>query len=337
MPPLTVSRVFKAVKRRIAPPPPPAAGPVEVCSNHLSAAVAETVAAWFRGEIDAFELSGDRSVVIAHPETPERRIKIKGAGFHGKPLGFNQRHASGLKAPRFDFDGRMMEDVASGHDNTWFGGASFQQAVVEYSVSERLNALGYPTVPCLGHGRVMRQGRASWFSVFELDPAWRSVTRPDFSIEAYMTQTTFYGAQVVELASRHGLIGYYWYVGDPAGGPLLIKDVHPFYSADPINMSRLSWVMQVLFAIHIVALTTILLPRIADAPGKPADAQAFPFRSFCPRATREDHETLRWNVIGPYMLGPPKDFDVRRLAGALKANPITAALLERCPPEYAGL
>ena len=337
MPPLTVSRVLKAVKRRIVPLLPPATGPVEVSSNHLSPAVAEAVSAWFRGEIDVFELSGDRSVVIAHPEATGKRIKIKGAGFHGKPLGFNQRHASGLKAPRFDFDGRMMEDVAASHDNTWFGGASFQQAVVEYAISGRLNRVGYATVPCLGHGRVTRQGRTSWFSVFELDPAWRSVTRPDFSIDFYVAQTTVYGAQVLELASMHGLIGYYWYVGDPAGGPLLIKDVHPFYRADPINMSRLSWVMQVLFAIHIVALTTILLPRIADAPGKPADAQAFPFRGFCPKASREDHEALRWAVIGPYMLGPPKDFDARRLEGVLRANPITAALLERCPPEYARL
>lgn len=337
MPPLTVSRVLKAVKRRISPPLPPATGPVEVRSNHLSPAVAGVVSAWFRGEIDVFELSGDRSVVIVHPEAPGKRIKIKGAGLHGKPLGFNQRHASGLKAPRFDFDGRMMEDVAAGHDNSWFGGASFQQVTVEYAVSRQLNALGYPTVPCLGHGRVTRGGRASWFSVFELDPAWRSMTRPDFSIDAYMAQTTLYGAQVLELASKHSLIGYYWYVGDPAGGPLLIKDVHPFYRADAINMSRLSWAMQVLFAIHIVALTTILLPRIADAPDKPADAQALPFRSFCPGATREDHEALRWTVIGPYMLGSPKDFDPRRLEGVLKANPITAALLERCPPEYASL
>lgn len=163
------------------------------------------------------------------------------------------------------------------------------------------------------------------------------MTQPDFTIDSYMAQTTTYGAQVLELASRHGLIGYFWYVGDPAGGPLLIKDVHPFYSADPINMPQVSWVMQVLFAIHIVALTTILVPRIADAPGKPEDAQAYPFRSFCPTASRSDLEALRRDVIGPYMFGPPAKFDVRTLASLLRANPITAALIERCPPEYAPL
>jgi hypothetical protein len=330
--------MLKALQQRLAPPPMPAAtGPVEVSSRHLSPAVAATVGAWFRGEIEAFEPSGDRSVVIAHPEAPGLRLKIKGAGLHGKPLGFNQRHASGLKAPRFDFDGRMMEDVAAGHDNTWFGGASFQQVVVEHAVSARLNALGYATVPCLGHGQVTRQGRASWFSVFELDPVWRSVTTPHVSVGEYVAQTTAYGAQVVELASRHRLIGYYWYVRDPAGGPLLIKDVHPFYSADPINMSRLSWVMQVLFAIHIVALTTILVRRIAEDPARPTDAQAHACRGFCPAATREYHEALRATVIGPYMRGVPADFDVRRLEALLRANPISAALLERCPPEYAAL
>ncbi len=337
MPPLTVSRIVKGVQRRLNPPPAPATGPVEVTSQHLTPAVAETVAAWFRGEIDAFELSGERSVVIAHPEKPDMRIKIKGAGLNGKPLGFNQRHASGLRAPRFDFDGRMMEDIAASHDNTYLGGASFQQTVVEYRVSERLNALGYATVPCLGHGQVSRQGHVSWFSVFEVDPAWRSVALPYVDIEPYMAQTTVYGGEVLELASRHGLIGYYWYVGNPAGGPVLIKDVHPFYTADPITMSQITWVMQLLFAIHIVALTTILMPRLAAHPDRPKDAQAWPFRSFCPRATLEDHEALRRQLIGPYMRGTRKDFDVRTLEALLKGNPITAALMERCPPEYARL
>ena len=317
--------------------PPAATGPVEVESRHLSPAVAATVEAWFRGEITAFELSGIRSVVVAHPEKPELRIKIKGAGYKGAPLGFNQRHRSGLVAPRFDFDGRLMPDVASGHDNTWYGGASFQQTAVEHAVTQRLAALGYDVVPCLGHGQVTRQGRASWFSVFELDPAWRSYSLPDFSIDQHAAQTMAYGAQVVELAVRHRLVGYFWYVADPKGGPILIKDVHPFIGADPITMSRVSWVMQVLFALHIVALTTILVPKLRDDPDRPADAQALVFRSFCPAATPEDHEALRWQVVGPYMRGVPKGFDSRTLHGLLKANPITAALMERCPPEYLAL
>jgi hypothetical protein len=308
-----------------------------VTSQHLSPAVAAKVETWFRGEISEFELSGNRSVVVAHPERPERRLKIKGAGLKGRPLEFAERHRSGLVAPRFDFDGRMMDDVASGHDNTYYGGASFQQVTVEYAMTQRLSALGYPVVPCLGHGRVTRQGRASWFGVFELDPAWRSVTRPDFSIGRHAEQTTAYGAEVLELAAVHRLIGYYWYVADPAGGPVLIKDVHPFVGADPVAMSQLSWVMQVLFALHIVALTTVLVPRLRDDPDRPSDAQARVFHGFCPEAKPEDHEALRWSVIAPYMRAAPRDFDPRVLDGLLKANRITAALMERCPPEFARL
>ena len=76
--------------------------------------------------------------------------------------------ATGPKAPLFDFDGRMMEDVASGHDNAYVGGATFQQAVIEYRVTQLLASLGYPVVPCLGYGRVERSGLSSWCSVFEM-------------------------------------------------------------------------------------------------------------------------------------------------------------------------
>ncbi len=334
---LTVSRVFRAIKRRLEPPPLPAAtGPVAVQSRHLSPVVEATVEAWFRGEIGAFELSGDRSVLLVHPENPELRLKIKGAGFKGEQLAFNRRHKSRLRAPRFDFDGRMAEDVAAGHDNTYFGGASFQQTVIEHAMTARLNALGYATVPCLGHGQVTREGRASWFSVFEIEPRWRSFTTPHVTMGEFLAQSTAYGAQVVELASLHRLIGYYWYVLDPGREPV-IKDVHPFYAADPINMSRLSWTMQVLFAIHIVALTTILVSRFANDPDRPADAQAYAFRSFAPDATAEDHQALRTRVVGPYMLAPPAEFDPRTLRHELLANRISAALFERCPPEYADL
>lgn len=330
------ARILGALRQRMEPPVRPAEdGPIAMAHHHLSPAVAATVEAWFRGEIAAFEASGERSVLIAHPEKPELRLKIKGAGFKGQPLGFNHRHRSNLRAPRFDFDGRMMEDVAAGHDNTWSGGASFQQAAVEHAISVRLDALGYATVPCLGHGMVTRQDRASWFSVFEVDPRWRSYSTPHTTIANYCAQTTVFGAQVLELATQHQLIGYYWYMADPAGGPLLIKDVHPFYAADPINMSRLSWVMQVLYALHIVALTTLLVPRLADDPGRPADSQAFPFRDLVADASVEDHQAVRAAIVAPYMRGAVATFSPRTLHAELKAHRITAALMERCPPQYA--
>lgn len=46
---------------------------------------------------------------------------------------------------------------------------------------------------------------------------------------------------------------------------------------------------------------------------------------------------MRRRIVGPYMRGAPRDFSPRRLRGELEANRITAALLQRCPPEYARL
>jgi hypothetical protein len=55
----------------------------------------------------------------------------------------------------------MMEDLASGHDNAYAGGASFQQAAVEYHMTQRLASLGYRVVPCLGFGKVEKAGLSS--------------------------------------------------------------------------------------------------------------------------------------------------------------------------------
>ena len=41
----------------------------------------------------------------------------------------------------------------------------------------------------------------------------------------------------------------------------IIKDLHPFRMADPISMSQLSWVMQLFFALHILALAAIHYTR----------------------------------------------------------------------------
>ena len=41
-----------------------------------------------------------------------------------------------------DFDGRMTEDVASGHNNAFVGAASFQQAAIEFSTTQALAKLG---------------------------------------------------------------------------------------------------------------------------------------------------------------------------------------------------
>ena len=59
-----------------------------------------------------------------------------------------------------------------------------------------------------------------------------------------------------------------------------------------------------------------------------------PFRGICPEATVADHHALRWALVAPYMLRPPKHFDPAALMRVLEGNPITVALLEACPPEY---
>ncbi|MGE3529569.1 MAG: hypothetical protein AB7G54_09080, partial [Methyloceanibacter sp.] len=136
--------------------------------RHLDGAVAERVRAFFAGEISNFKKDQGRSVLIAHPAKEGIEIKIKGAGLYGRGIQFGTRRKTGPKAVLFDYDGRMMDDVASGHDNAYVGGASFQQVATEYRMTQRLAALGYKVVPCLGLGRVEKDGLSSWFSVFEM-------------------------------------------------------------------------------------------------------------------------------------------------------------------------
>lgn len=162
------------------------AGPVDsVELRHVDGAVAEQVRAFFAGRIPEFSTDGDRSVRFTHPFKPGVEIKIKGAGFQGGFIQFGTLHNTGPKAPVFDYDGRMMEDVASGHDNAFEGGASFQQAATEYRTTQRLASLGYPVVPCLGFGRVEKAGLVSWFSVFEVQSDWAAVSPPKFSLDEY--------------------------------------------------------------------------------------------------------------------------------------------------------
>src|SRR5262245_56077781 len=103
--------------------------------KHASPDVEAVVREWFEGRTLPHKIDGDRSIRIAHPDYEGMDLKIKGAGFQGGPIKYGQFHRSNLKAPLFDFEGRMMEDVASGHDRALLGAASFQQAVTEYRMS----------------------------------------------------------------------------------------------------------------------------------------------------------------------------------------------------------
>src|SRR6516225_4968636 len=92
---------------------------------HTSPAVEAVVGEWFANYALPRKLDGDRSVRIPHPDYEGLELKIKGAGYRGGAILFGKFHQSQLKAPLFDFEGRMMEDVASGHDSAFVGGASF--------------------------------------------------------------------------------------------------------------------------------------------------------------------------------------------------------------------
>lgn len=228
----------------------------------------------------------------------------------------------------------MIENASAGHDNAPSGGASFQQAVTEHRITALLTRLGYPCVPCLGYGRITEGGLTSWFSVFDWQEDWiTELVFPAVPVARWVALNQAMGALLMELACKHDLIGYAWYVGAP-DVQLLIKDLHPFRQADTVNMSQVSWVMQVYFGLHI---RTNLLKSNAlrhKDMGLPADVHLSPVRSFCPEATPADHEAIRHEVVAPYMITPPPDFSPFRLLDALQGNAITRRLLELCPARF---
>ena len=294
--------------------------------------VAERVRAFFAGKINDFARDGERSVRIAHPRGAGLQIKIKGAGLNSRGIRFGTLHKAGPKAPLFDFDGRMMEDVASGHDNAYVGGATFQQTATEYRMAKLLTSLGYTAVPCLGFGRVEKAGLSSWFAVFEMGDDWFAIKPPKFSLEQYCESKVAMGQLLLDLAVKHDLIGYASFLGT-RDGQRCIKDLHPFRMADPVGMSQLSWVMQLFFALHIVSLAAIYFSK--QASGKvPEDIQALCFKPILPSASKADHDALRGALVSRYMLGVPLSFDQRELVEVLRGNPITHSMLDLCPAKY---
>lgn len=305
--------------------------------HHVPERCAASVRAWFTGELAAAKIDGTRSVHIPHPDGGGRILKIKGGGFAGGPIQFGVLHNTGPKAAQFDFEGRMMDDVASGWDGAFEGGASFQQAVTEYNMSERLIALGYDVIPCLGFGRAIKAGQSSWFAILDHEPGLRTdsdMMYPGISIEEWKHLNTIIGALMIDLAVKHDLIGHCWYQG-ASDGRLLIRDLHPFRYADPINMSQVSWVMQVFYAMHIRGNAPRLLGLKRNDPAEPRDLHVWQYRAFCPDVRLEDHDELREQLVVPYMLRAPETFSFDALVALLKRNRITAALMEACPAKFA--
>jgi len=303
--------------------------------HHVPEAFRETVRAWYAGRLAALAVDGNRSVHLPHPAGGGRVLKLKGAGLDGGAVEFGVYHRTGPKAPVFDFEGRMMEDVAAGHDGAFRGGASFQQAATEFHVTRRLAALGYDVVPCVGYGRIEKEGLSSWFALFDHEPGLDGETLyPQLPLEEWIRWNAEIGALLFELAVRHDLIGYCWYSKAPDGRKL-VRDVHPFRLADPFNMSQISWVMQLFFALHVRGNAQRLRAPEWREPRMPEDMHVWQYRAFCPEASLADHDALRHELMIPYMLGAPSDFSVERLVAVLRGNRITAALLAACPERFA--
>lgn len=303
--------------------------------RHMPEACAARVRDWFAGRLGALAVDGARSVHLPHPAGGGRVLKVKGAGLAGGLVRFGVYHRTGPKAPVFDYDGRMMDDVAAGHDGAFSGGASFQQAVTEFRIAQRLAELGYPVVPCIGYGRIRKQGLTSWFSVFDHEPGLSGdMIYPEIPLDLWIALNREIGELMFELAVRHDLIGYCWFSQAP-DGRRLIRDVHPYRLADPYNMSQVSWVMQLFYAMHIRGNAQRLRALEWKDPNMPPDLHVWQYRTFCPGARLEDHDELRHELVMPYMLGPPNDFSFARMVELLQRNPITAALMLACPAKFA--
>lgn len=278
-------------------------------------------------------LDGDRSVRL--PLASGRWLKIKGAGLKGGPLDFTRFRETGPKALWFDFDGRVAEDVAMGHDAAHPGGCSFQQAIAEWEMARQLQVVGEPVLPCLGYGRISRGSETSWFSLHAWEAHWPrdDLAWPDLAGDLWMVKIARMGEVALRLARDHGLIGYLSFVQCREGW--VIKDLHPFRRASPLNMSQVSFVMALFHALHIVASDTRLRSQQGPRGVLPPDVQTLPFRAALPDVTLADHRDAVERILLPYMLKPGPGFRVETLVSVLRSNRITARLMDLVPPDYA--
>jgi hypothetical protein len=308
-------------------------------TRHLDDAVARRVRAWFKRTVDGRRLGildGSRAVLLPHPDRRDALLKLKGAGLLGGSVRYGQYLRTGPMAVTFDFDGRMMEDVASGHDNAVLGGASFQQAATEYRVSALLRDAGYPVVPCLGYGNVTTSDGVSWFSVFEWRREWSGIgISPGFPAERYLAVNVELARQQLDIAVRQHLVGYIGYIRD-AEGRFIIKDLHPFRRLDPVNHSQLSWTLEVLHTLWVRCSACRYFARAGGVEMDDDELSAIPLRALVADATAADYQAFETTIVKPYMSGKPEGrFDTAALCRDLAAVRVAAAALELCPQEYA--
>lgn len=294
--------------------------------RHADRAVQDRVRAWFVRRPRIAALDGSRSIRLPHPEKAGMILKIKGAGLNGSTIRFGVRHRRGPASPVFDFDGRRMEDTASGHDNAFLGATSFQQAAVEYAMSRKLESLGYPVVPCVGYGRVDEGPHTAWFSVFEQRRDWTNVVE-------HRSANIKNGRILVEIAVRHHLIGYFWFV-EAADGRILLKDLHPFRLLDPLNASQLSWTLQVIAALNVRCLASRRFGSMDGSSENPEELASLPLMGVLPDASANDYTRMKSIIVKRYIIQQQDDFSSSRLYEDLQSTRIGAALLKMCPDDF---
>lgn len=295
--------------------------------RHASPKVKQRVLKWFADRPKLAILDGSRSIRLPHPEKLGKILKIKGAGFMGGMVRFGVQHYTGPQSLTFDFDGRRIEDVASGHNNAYLGAASFQQAAVEFAMSQKLSSLGYSVVPCIGYGRVQAGDHVSWFSLFELGKDWSNVIE-------YRESIVENGRLLIELAVKHNLIGYFWFVQSQKGQRFL-KDLHPFREVSPINMSQISWTLQVITALYIRCQACKVFGADSGISMDSDELASTPLKSILPDASAIDYRDLKLNIVKPYIKAQPEHFSTLRLLETLNTSRVARTLMERCPDSYA--
>lgn len=331
---LKIARKLIRRRRRKKPRPEPPRD-LTVTSSHLPPDVDAIVRDWFAGRITDYTRSGERSALVHKAAAGHPGIKIKGAGLNGGPIRFGVYRKTGPVAPLFDYDGRRMEDVALGHDGAFAGGASMQQAVTEWRVTRHLQELGISVLPCLGYGSVFDGQHRSWFSVFGWNSDWQGKLNPPKDTIATLREMSHMVSEtLLRLAVDHRLAGFAWAIRDADGVPML-KDLHPFRKLDPMNMSQVSWVMQVYYAFHILAVSNRSIFKGRFGEETPDEVPVWMFNAFCPEATVEDWDRLRFSVVTDYIINAHPDFSTEALLDLLEGNPISARLMEHCPPEFA--
>jgi len=295
--------------------------------RHVSPSIEQRVRKWFTDKPKLVVLDGSRSIRLPHPEKIGKVLKIKGAGFMGREVRFGVQHRAGPASPTFDFDGRRMEDVASGHNNAYLGAASFQQAAVEYATSRKLASLGYAVVPCIGYGRVQLGNDVAWFSLFEYEKDW-------INVDEYLEANIENGRLLIELAVKHNMVGYFWFV-QAQKDQWLLKDLHPFREVSPLNMSQLSWTLQVLTALYTRCQACRYFGRVSGISMDSDELASTPLKSILSDASAQDYRDLKLSVVQPYIKAELNNFSPQRLFNTLSDSRVARALLERCPESYA--